>query len=537
LAASPGCLTRSLTTDPSTTDSTTIKLEADSSTSRSARVPALTVLSHPAMSRAGERALLEALAAGEEVAISRMGPELRRRGQPAGAPLEDPFVSRRPFTLAPGRDGGVLLRVGEDGTSVSVGLQPVRGELALGPEAIARGVPLVLCQRIVLLLHVVELDGYGPEDQLGLVGESAGLRQVRQQIRNVMDLDVPVLVRGETGTGKEQVARALHENGSRRHGTLVPVNLAAIPKDLAAAELFGVKRGAFTGADRDREGLFQRAHGGTLFLDEVGEAPPEVQVMLLRVLESGDLFPVGGVSPVKLDVRLVAATDADLEARMRAGQFRAPLLHRLAGYEIHLPPLRERLEDIGLLFAHFARQELEKVGEVERLAPANPRAEPWLPANLALALLGYSWPGNVRELRNKARQLIISNRGRPSLAPDARLARELGLSPAPDSNPPKAPEPRRKPSDVSRDELVAALRACEWEQAAAAIRLGLPRSSVHFLIEKYRVRTAGDLTTEEIIRAHQELGGKLGVMASTLEVSRPALRRRAKELGLELDES
>jgi two-component system nitrogen regulation response regulator GlnG len=420
-------------------------------------------------------------------------------------------------------------------------------------------VPLVLAQRVVVLLHLVETDGGGPQDQLGMVGESASLRQVREQIRNVVDLDVPVLIRGETGTGKEHVAQALHARGPRRKGPFVSVNLGALPKELAAAELFGAKRGAFTGAERDREGFFRAAQGGTLFLDEVGEAPPEVQVMLLRVLETGELYPVGGQTPVKLDVRLVAATDADLEARMQAGQFRAPLLHRLAGYEIQLPPLRERREDIGLLFAHFAGEELKSLGDPQRLTPADPRADPWLPADLALALLQFSWPGNVRQLRNVTRQLIISNRGRPALRADRRLTRELGIGGGPQAATPapveaaavtpatdeaadeaqdQAAAPRRKPSDVSPEELDAALRACEWDLKAAAARLGLSRSSLYLLIERSPdVRTARDLTVEEISRCHRECGGKLGEMARRLEVSKPALRRRLKEMGLEWDES
>ena len=199
-----------------------------------------------------------------------------------------------------------------------------------------------------------------------MVGESAALRQVRAHVERIADLPVPVLVRGETGTGKELVARAVHLRSPRRDGPFVSVNLGAIPRDLAAAELFGAVRGAYTGAAQDRPGFFRAARGGTLFLDEVGEAPPEVQAMLLRVLESGEMYPVGGQAPVATDVRLIAATDADLEERIRDGRFKAPLLHRLAGYEIRLPPLRERREDIGPLFVHFAREELERIGEAGR---------------------------------------------------------------------------------------------------------------------------------------------------------------------------
>ncbi len=320
------------------------------------------------------------------------------------------------------------------------------------------------------------------------------------------------------------------------------VNLGAVPRELAAAELFGAQRGAYTGAVRDREGFFGAARGGTLFLDEVGEAPPEVQVMLLRVLETGEMFPVGGHAPVATDVRLVAATDADLDAHIRDGRFKAPLLHRLAGYEIRLPPLRERREDIGLLFVHFARQELAAIGEEHRLSPGDPYADPWLPVALAHKLLGYAWPGNVRQLRNVTRQLVIGSRGEARLALDPRIEEELGGAPGRVSGvpPPGATTaavereaPRRRASDVTEAELVDALRACGWDLKPAADRLGIPRSSIYDLIARCpNVRTAGDLPAEEITRCFHACGGDVQKMAARLEVSGQALRRRVKEMGL-----
>jgi two-component system nitrogen regulation response regulator GlnG len=260
-----------------------------------------------------------------------------------------------------------------------------------------------------------------------------------------------VLLRGETGTGKELVARALHDHGPRRGGPFVSVNLGAIPRELAAAELFGAQRGAYTGATRDREGFFRAARGGTLFLDEVGEASPEVQAMLLRVLETGEMYPVGGQAKVATDVRILAATDADLDARIREGQFKAPLLHRLAGYEIRLPPLRERREDIGVLFYHFAREELLALGEVHRLSPEDPYSAPWLPASIMGRLLRFAWPGNIRQLRNLTRQLVIGSRGCAQIALDPRLMAELGEELAPPAGAERpaqelAGKPRRRPA-------------------------------------------------------------------------------------------
>jgi len=321
------------------------------------------------------------------------------------------------------------------------------------------------------------------------------------------------------------------------------VNLGAIPKELAAAELFGLRRGAFTGAVKDKQGFFEAAHGGTLFLDEVGEAPPEVQVMLLRVLETREIFPVGDRTPIQVDVRLVAATDANLEEQIRDGRFKAPLLHRLAGYDIRLPPLRARREDIGLLFFHFAREELETLGEGWRLSSADPSAQPWLPAPLAARLVRYSWPGNIRQLRNLTRQLVIASRGQPSLRIDPQLERELGtvVAPAPAAGHsvrvPHLPEaravvPRRKASEVSKQELLDALRANSWDLKPAADQLGIPRTSIYDLMERYEIRTAGDLSVEEITRCYHECKGDLDAMVQRLEVSKQALRRRVRELGL-----
>ncbi|RKH59776.1 sigma 54-interacting transcriptional regulator, partial [Corallococcus aberystwythensis] len=436
---------------------------------------------------------------------------------------------------------------------VWVGSEPVRGGREFPAEALVAGVPLVLAGRVALLLHQATVRGGSAPAALGMVGDSEGVVRVREDVQRVADLQVPVLVRGETGTGKELVARALHERSPRRAGPFVSVNLGALSKDLIAAELFGALRGAFTGAARDREGFFRAAHGGTLFLDEVAEAPPEVQAALLRVLETSEVYPVGGQTPVRVDVRLVTATDADLEARIRDGHFKAPLLHRLAGFEIVVPPLRERREDITPLFLHFARQELESTGEAGRLESSDARAEPWLPASLAARLVRSAWPGNVRQLRNVARQLVIGSRGLPGLRVDARLEQSLDADALPIPGQPlspQAPSPvsedtpapssearapaRRKPSDVSEQEVLEALRACAWDLKATADWLGIPRSSVYVLIDKSSLlRTARDLSPEEITRCFHECEGDLDRMVQKLEVSRRALQRRVRELGLD----
>jgi two-component system nitrogen regulation response regulator GlnG len=495
---------------------------------------ALTIASHPSAHRVGERCVLDALAAGKEVALTRSKLDFVRVGSTLGAPLDDPFLSRKPLRLERGREGSVVLHVDDGGTAVRSG-GPITGRREITAAEIARGFPIELGERVVLVLHEV-VATLEPTDPLGMVGHGAGIAQVRAHVERVADLQVPVLIRGETGTGKELVARALHDHGPRRRGPFVSVNVGAVPRDLAAAELFGAKKGAYTGATQDREGHFVAARGGTLFLDEVGEASPEVQVLLLRVLETGQMYPVGGKDPVATDVRLVTATDADLEQQIREGRFRAPLLHRLAGYEIRLPPLRERREDIGPLFYHFARQELEAIGEAHRLSPADPRADPWLPAPLAVRLLCFGWPGNVRQLRNLARQLVIGSRGRTQLTLDPRLGQELDEGAYPGAAPPGKEDSgvkRRRPSEVKEAEVVAALRASAWDLQGAADKLGIPRSSMYDVIARCTgIRTAGDLSVEEIERCFHECRGDMEAMVQRLEVSGRALKRRLKELGL-----
>jgi two-component system nitrogen regulation response regulator GlnG len=524
------------------TDVSTANLRNPEEGNRDAQlVPALTLASHPQPERVGERLLLEALAAGREVALSRNEPPFIRPGRTAlGSPLADPFLSRKPVVFSPGPEGCIRLDPGP-GNRVTVAGVVLEGPWELSAAEVAAGVSLTLAGRVGLVLHLAPPEVPREADALGMVGTGAGIQRVRQLIEQVADLSVPVLVRGETGSGKELIARAIHARSPRRERPFVSVNLGAIPKELAAAELFGARKGAFTGAVRDQQGFFQAAHGGTLFLDEVGEAPPEVQVMLLRVLETREIYPVGERTPLAVDVRLVAATDALLEERIREGEFKAPLLHRLSGYVIRVPPLRERREDIGLLFHHFAREELEAMGEASRLDPRPPTAEPWLPASLACRLVRSDWPGNIRQLRNVTRQLVIGNRGQPGLRLDAQLEQELALPQAPAAGRPAAAPaspaaraaPRRKPSDISAEELLAALREGGWDFQAAADRLGIHRTSVYDLIDRCPgLRTAGDLSVEELTRCHRECQGDLDAMVRRLEVSKRALGRRLKELGL-----
>ncbi|HYU33438.1 MAG TPA: sigma-54 dependent transcriptional regulator [Thermoanaerobaculia bacterium] len=528
--------------DGSTVGMTAVGGYGDRSEERSGlRLPTLTILYHPDLRRIGARAFLSELLVGREVLVSRNQPDLARPDQLAGEPLEDNHISRRPFRLRAAQDGGIDLLLDDSRTAVVAQGVSVLQEHRFSASEVEHGAVLELSGRVVLLLHLTIPLGQTPPPRFGLIGDSPGLLRVRADIQRVSDLEVPVLLRGETGTGKELAARAIHEAGPRRSGPFLGVNLGAIPPTLSASELFGAVRGAFTGSVTQQEGYFRRAHGGTLFLDEIGEAPPEVQVMLLRALETGEIFPVGSQSALRADVRVIAATDVDLEGRVRDGGFRAPLLHRLSGFEIWLPPLRERREDVGRLLFHFLRQELARIGEGHRLDPESRLCDPlWLPPRLVSRLARYEWPGNVRQLRNVARQLVIGSRGLSHLEIGPQVERLLRAEDTAGSGeqPPEvslpSPPPRwRKPSEVGEEELLATLRESRWDLKAAATALKISRTSLYALIdESPRIRKASDLTGEEIERCFREEGGDLDAMVERLEVSKKALGRRLREMKL-----
>ena len=257
--------------------------------------------------------------------------------------------------------------------------------------------------------------------------------------------------------------------------------------------------------------------------------------MLLRALETGEVRPVGGERSERVDVRVVSATDADLEAAVETERFRAPLFHRLSGYVIHLPPLRERREDFGRLLVHFLRRELETVGAAHLLAPER---DPWLPATRVARLAAWHWPGNVRQLANVVRQIVIANRDSDPAVRFERIEALLAEAPPP-SSPSVAPagphrsSPPRRPSDLREEEVVEALRAHRFRPAAAADALGIPRSSIYDLIDKIPgLRKASELSREEVEAARVRSGPSVEAMAADLKVSERALRRRLGELGL-----
>ncbi|HWN68268.1 MAG TPA: sigma 54-interacting transcriptional regulator, partial [Haliangium sp.] len=358
-------------------------------------VPALTILYHPRLRRMGERLLMkELLVSGHDVEISRLAPCFTSPRMQSGTPLGEKRISRDPFRLRRAADGGIDIVRGESRTRISIDGADLGEQRHVSPEELKRGLLLELSSCILLLLHEHTPPEEPETGDLGLVGDSSAMVRVRADIRRVADLDVTVLIRGQTGTGKELVAQAIHRLSPRRKRDMVSISLGGgtIPTSLAAAELFGTSRGAFTGATQ-QEGYFRRARGSTLFLDEIGEAPFEIQTMLLRVLETKEIHGLGAQRGESVDVRVIAATDASLERRIEEGRFSEPLFYRLNGFEIEVPPLRERREDIGQLVLHFLGLDLTAIGELDRLDQTAP---PWLPLRVMASLVRYDWPGNVR---------------------------------------------------------------------------------------------------------------------------------------------
>lgn len=494
--------------------------------------PVLTIISHPDLSRMGEVSPLNIYDRGKDIKLSRVEPEFSHPGSDESLPLIDAYMSRDPILLSQTRGGDFIISRRDTRTNLKVGGMEVDKERAITLDEVREGIDLVIANRIVLLLHHSQQLALKDKAH-GLRGGSDAIARVWQEIDRICDLDVSVLLRGETGTGKELLARAIHETGVRNRGKIIAVNLGAIPSGLAAAELFGTERGAFPGALRT-DGYFREANGGTLFLDEVGEAASDIQTLLLRVLESGEIYAVGSRRPTKVNVRLIAATDANLEVAAQDGTFKAPLLHRLSTYEIWLPPLRDRLEDLGRLIHHFAKEALKELGNKGPLGPPEPTAAAWFPALLAARMCRCLWPGNVRQLRNIIRQLVIRSRDLPQLQVDTKVERQLQAAGERQVGEVRKKQiPWRKPGSVSPQELKEALNDNGWDLKATAAQLHVSRTSLYALLDKTPgINKASDLLDDVIRAAHEKTMGQLDEMAADLQVSARALRNRLKRMGL-----
>ncbi|HEY1552409.1 MAG TPA: sigma-54 dependent transcriptional regulator, partial [Kofleriaceae bacterium] len=347
-----------------------------------------------------------------------------------------------------------------------------------------------------------------PSGKFGLVGNSAEMHSVFAVIDKVADTPSTVLITGESGTGKELVAKALHEQSGRKNGPFIKINCAAIPKTLMESELFGYEKGAFTGATSSKPGRFELADAGTLFLDEIGEIPVEMQVKLLRAIQESEFERVGGLKTIKVDVRLVTATNRDLEAEVARGNFREDLFYRLNVVPLHIPPLRKRAGDIPLLVVHIIKKFNERLKKnITGIAD-----------DALAALETHAWPGNIRELENVLERTILFTKGDRIERADLQLA------------PSGAPEPPRTITSsptLTNDSQSLPILVDDVDDSAEVS--GSLKDAV-------RAETAR-VERELIVKALDETGGNVTQAARLLKISRKSLQMKMKEFGLRDRES
>jgi DNA-binding NtrC family response regulator len=353
--------------------------------------------------------------------------------------------------------------------------------------------------RLMRVPAIVATDGPDDDDRADvIVGRCLAMQEVYKAIGRVAAQDVMVLISGESGTGKELVARALYQHGKRADKPFLAINCAAIPETLLESELFGHEKGAFTGAERRRIGKFEQCDGGTLFLDEVGDLSPSLQAKMLRVLQEQRFERVGGTETIHTNVRVLAATNANLEAAVAAGRFRQDLYYRLSVFTIHLPALRERGDDLPLLIRHYVRRFSKELGkDVREVAPET------------LAILQrHSWPGNIRELQSLLKQALLRATGPvllPDFLPSVAAAHETTASPA------------SEPIEVGLEELIEQhLRDGGGDLYAEAIRW---------------------LERHLLMRVLRQTGGNQVQAAKLLGINRGSVRTKARDLGIRIDHS
>lgn len=451
-------------------------------------------------------------------ALSRLTPDFHDQN----APLLDRHISRSKIILE--RDGSDRIAFTPSSSSMSLTINGInvveRRNFAL--DELGNEIILMLGHSVILSLFNAAVKNFQnpAHDEYGLIGISHSIAKTRASITQFANTKLPVLILGETGTGKELVARALHSNGSRANAPLTTANVAAITPSLATAEFFGSKKGAFTGALADSPGLFVRAHKGTLFLDEIGDASADVQAILLRTLETGEVMPVGGTATVDVDVRIIAATDKAVAQT----EFNQPLFQRLNGATIALAPLRHRRVDIGLLIKHFLQ------GAGDDLPSLAPEA---LSAPDVHRMLLYDWPGNVRQLYNAVRRIRVGepfDLDRPAMqAADVSSLRHQPAAGSPSSKPKM--RQYRNPLDINDEDLLATLDSCDWVIKSAARQLGVSRTSLYLLMSRCEaIRSIDEVSESEITEAMASLDGGISAWAKHLKVGRDALRKRILSL-------
>lgn len=479
----------------------------------------LTIIWHPEPERIGDQAIIT----GQRFSLSRYEPAFCKPEQ-SGLPLGYVGISRAPLEFTIDDQGTVALKAPDSRMQIEISGQTLQGNCQVSPEQINNGVIIGLGRAILICLHWLTALPKNNEIE-GLIGVSSNIQKVRDQIHQIAPTDHGVLVLGETGTGKEVVAQAIHSLSLRKHKPLVSVNMAALNEDLAAADLFGAVKGAYTGAQTARNGYFQEAEDATLFLDEIGNAPANVQPMLLRVLETNDYRPLGATKDLKTTARIVAATDQDLYS----GGFNPALLRRLESFVINLPPLRNRREDLGVLIIHLMQSP-----SLANIADKN------LSFTLLTQFATYDWPGNIRQLRHFLKRVLIGMAANepPSFASLINIpVQRITYSAEPTNTySPSAPssvekQTRKKLNELSEEDVLVALEENEWNIQSAAQALGISRPSMYKLMEtNSQIRRIERIPINEIQQILDDVNNDIEACASRLKTPAEALRRHLRGL-------
>jgi two-component system nitrogen regulation response regulator GlnG len=495
---------------------TTASLAADYA---AAPLLGITILWHPELARVGEQCMGPGF--GGQIELSRFAPLFGPPGGAFGA-LGHRALTRSPLLIRVDPVGSVTLTPPDSRMTVELNGAPLSAPATLGRERLDQGVVLGLGAQVFVCLHWMRRlpSAAGPSPALaGVLGVGSAAIALRDAIAQVAGANMPVLLLGETGCGKDVAARAIHQLGARSARPFVAVNMATLNESLAAADLFGAVKGAYTGAQTARRGWFEEAGDGTLFLDEIGDTPGSVQAMLLRVLENGQYRPLGAAADAVSRARLVAATDQDLDS----GGFNQALRRRMEAFVIRVPALRERREDIGVLARHFLRA-YGQAGDCP------------LPTELVSRICNDAWPGNIRQLSHAMRRIALDlHCERTPTLDETRSARQAATPAAAtgarhEDIPRRA---RRKPADVTPQELVAAMEQGHWQIRSAALHLGISRPSVYKLLQAHpQIRLPAQIPADEIRAALGACGGDVTHCASRLMTPAEALRRHVTTLGL-----
>lgn len=491
------------------------------------------ILWHPNPGRVDEMALLFDRGRAQSAKLGRDEPQFRTPHGAVTGSLATQYVSRAALTLRQGRDSSVELDGCERRQVLADGM-PVDRSIRWSAAQLERGVVLQLGKQVLLWLGVMHVSPYDPPGIPELLGTSNILVRLRHEIRLASALEAPLLIYGQTGTGKQLVAQAVHRLGPGAAGPLETVNMAAIPGDTATTELFGHARGAFTGAVRAKKGYFGKADGGSLVLDGLCYIDRDVQPILLDALDEGFIQPTGG-NRERVRVRVMATSDIDVGVEASAGRFNAALVQRF-GYEIRVPPLRDHLEDVPGLFLHWLGEALGC--SPEELSGPSLR----LDAREIRALLTYDWPGNVRELRRFAQRIALEQRTHPDgIAPSVRqLLHDMRSAnafqePTPSAPAPtiETPEESWRSAELTDADIVAAMQRCDFRIMEAATELKVSRSYLTGRIPGIPgLRVSTQLQRAEIKAALEAAHGDVAAAARLLTVSARALQLQMKRLGL-----